>query len=182
MRQVNLNLGCGKDVREGFVNIDRTAGVGVIQADVMHLPIGDGTVELVYASHLIEHLPDPLGFMAECYRVAKPDGAMVIRVPHGMSDDAWEDPTHVRPYFPGSFGYFGQPAYWRADYGYRADWLLVDLRLVVNEGVTDVTDQTLREGRNVVGEMIAMLRAIKPARPAERVDGPRPDVTVVYPV
>jgi SAM-dependent methyltransferase len=180
MRQVKLNLGCGRDVREGWTNIDIQPHPGVVQADVMHMPIDGGTVELIYASHLIEHLPDPLGFMAECYRVAEPDAGMVIRVPHGMSDDAWEDPTHVRPYFPGSFGYFGQPAYWRADYGYRADWLLVELRLVINKGFKDVTDTMLRQGRNVVGEMVATLRAIKPARPAERVDGPRPEIVVMY--
>ena len=61
--------------------------------------------------------------MQELWRIAKPNAKMVIRVPHGASDDAWEDPTHVRAYFSNSFGYYSQPYYWRADYGYRGDWL-----------------------------------------------------------
>jgi SAM-dependent methyltransferase len=60
--------------------------------------------------------------MQELHRIAKPNGKLVIRCPHGASDDAWEDPTHVRAFFARSFGYFSQPFYWLADYGYRGDW------------------------------------------------------------
>ena len=38
-----------------------------------------------------------------------------------------------------SFAYFAQPTYWRADYGYRGDWAVEDIVLVMpkagNEGV-----------------------------------------------
>jgi hypothetical protein len=42
--------------------------------------------------------------MQELHRIAKPNGKLVIRCPHGASDDAWEDPTHVRAFFARSFG------------------------------------------------------------------------------
>jgi hypothetical protein len=41
--------------------------------------------------------------MQELWRVAKPDAILGIRCPHGASDDADEDPTHVRRMFPRSF-------------------------------------------------------------------------------
>ena len=40
--------------------------------------------------------------------------------------------SHARaPYFAGSFGFFSQPHYWRADYGYRGDWQPEVVRLLV---------------------------------------------------
>lgn len=60
--------------------------------------------------------------MQELHRIAKPGAKANFRLPNGASDDAFEDPTHVKQYFLQSFGYFSQPYYWRSDYGYRGDW------------------------------------------------------------
>src|SRR5258708_31966184 len=67
-------------------------------------------------SHVIEHLRDPLPFMEELWRVSRPGAKAVFRCPYGSTDDADEDPTHVRRMFAGSWGYFGQPHYHRAQY------------------------------------------------------------------
>ncbi len=179
---MKLNLGSGLDVQPGFVNVDREPHPGVIQADVMALPFADDSADAIFAFHLIEHLPDPLGFMAETWRVARPDATCVIRTPHGASDDAWEDPTHVRAYFPGSFGYFGQPAYWKASYGYEADWQPLEIQLVIRKDVArPVSAETLVRQRNIVREMIVTLRAVKPAREPRAELATRPIVTVIYP-
>ena len=97
------------------------------------------------------------------------DAIAVIRVPHGGSDDAWEDPTHLRAYFPGSFGYFSQPFYSNADYGYRADWNPEKLTLLVYRSLcAGLTPQEIisksQVERNVVKEMICEMRAVKPMR------------------
>lgn len=182
MRSVKLNLGSGLDLQDGFVNVDIEAHAGAVQADVMALPFADDSADAIFAFHLIEHLADPLGFMAECWRVARPGADCVLRMPHGGSDDAWEDPTHVRPYFPGSFGYFGQPHYWKATYGYRADWAVEEIRLVIRPDVErPVTSEMLVRRRNVVHEMIVTLRAVKPARAADAALATKPTVLVVYP-
>ena len=78
----------------------------------------------------------------------------------GANDDAFEDPTHVRQYFPNSFGYFSQPFYWRADYGYRGDWKPEEITLVVrradHEGMApEEVFRRIKTLRNVVLEMIA---------------------------
>ena len=176
---LRLNLGCGRDVREGWVNVDVAAGPGVdLVCDldrVREQPIGlpDDAVEAFLLSHVLEHIRDPLGLMAELWRLAAPEATATVRLPHGASDDAWEDPTHVRPYFPGSFGYFAQPTYWRADYGYRADWQPEKVQLVVDAKRTaGLTPQDVyarvRAERNWVREMVCELRAVKPARAARR--------------
>jgi SAM-dependent methyltransferase len=171
---VRLNLGCGRDIRQGWVNVDAVAMPGVdAVTDFDHdpqLPFADGTVGYSEGVHVIEHLRDPLPFMAELWRVTRRGGTAVFRCPYGSTDDADEDPTHVRRIFPGSWGYFSQPYYWRVagSYGYRGDWQLTDLTLAVFPEFRDCTDEELwsmiRFQRNVVAEMTAQLRCVKPAR------------------
>ena len=81
---------------------------------------------------MLEHLRDALGFMQELHRIAKPGAVPTIRVPYGSSDDADEDPTHVRRLFLYSFSYFSQRGYWYADYGYRGDWETDNIVLTVD--------------------------------------------------
>jgi hypothetical protein len=174
-----LNVGCGRNIKPGWINLDSVALPGVdIVCDLENLrqiPInlpGD-TVESFLLSHVIEHVRDTLGLMQELWRLATPDAIAEVRVPHGASDDAWEDPTHLRAYFPKSFGYFSQPYYWRADYGYRADWrpdkitLVVDKARSIGRSPQEIFAKSQHE-RNVVMEMICEMRAVKPIREPRR--------------
>jgi SAM-dependent methyltransferase len=61
-------------------------------------PFVDDSFDLVRASHLLEHLPDVVAFMDEVYRILKPNGRLVVRVPHYTGRSAWCDPTHVRAF------------------------------------------------------------------------------------
>jgi len=174
-----LNVGCGRNIQEGWVNLDSAALPGVdIVCDLEHVrqtPIAlpDESVDQFLISHVIEHVRDSLGLMQELWRLATPDAMAVIRVPHGGSDDAWEDPTHVRAYFPGSFGYFSQPFYANADYGYQADWNPDKLTLLVYRSrcaglsAQQIITKSQFE-RNVVKEMICEMRAVKPMREPRR--------------
>ncbi len=187
---MRLHLGCGRTILEGWVNLDVVAGPGVdIVFDLdacatSRLPFADGSVDEFLASHVLEHLRQPLPLMEELHRVAKPNALAVFRVPYGSSDDAGEDPTHVRQFFLGSFAYFGQPVYWRADYGYRGDWrterisLLVDGKEYAGRTAQDILAD-VRRYRNVVREMIAELRAVKPIRPPRRELRERPPIRIV---
>jgi SAM-dependent methyltransferase len=168
---VRLNLGCGHDIRDGWINIDRTPGPGVdhvVDFDARpHLPFADDSVEHSEASHLIEHLQRPLPFMEELWRVTAPGGTLRIRCPHGSSDDADEDPTHVRRMYEGSWAYFGQPHYAKADYGYRGDWKTDAVELILARGTDvngDETYRAIKRQRNLVAEMHARLVAVKPPR------------------
>jgi SAM-dependent methyltransferase len=170
-----LNVGCGRNILEGWLNLDSSDLPGIdIRFDLeqsrqRHIPLENDSVDEFLFSHVIEHIHDALAVMEELHRLARPGAKCTIRVPHGASDDAWEDPTHVRAYFPNSFGYFSQPYYWRADYGYRGDWQTDKVQLLVrrptNPGMSPDKLLTLvNTSRNVVLEMIATLTAIKPIR------------------
>ncbi len=80
------------------------------------LTIADDCADLVVASHVLEHLKDPITFFGELARIAAPEGLIWIETPSELSalgrgdDDPekhsftsfWDDPTHVRPYSPGA--------------------------------------------------------------------------------
>jgi hypothetical protein len=193
---VKLNLGCGRWPMEGWVNVDAVELPGVDY--VVDLDAGAGTeyahsltlIQLCSAvggpstpiidcaesvsefnmSHVLEHLHNPLPLMEACYYLAAPDATFTIACPYGSSDDADEDPTHVRSLYTGSFNYFAQPTYWRADYGYRGDWQPETIELKIPSKVVkacrniDELQHRLLHDRNVVLEMVAVLRAVKPAR------------------
>lgn len=188
---IRLNVGCGRDTKAGWVNLDAVAREGVdIIANLdacrtAPLPLEDDSVGEFLLSHVIEHIADTLPLMQELHRVAAPGAQMTIRVPYGSSDDAWEDPTHVRAYFLKSFGYFGQPSYWRADYGYCGDWrtdaiyLLVDARLRGRS--PEEVMAAVRTERNAVTEMVATLTAVKPARAPRRDLQIEPHIRISFP-
>ena len=101
------------DVRPG-PDIDRVAD---IQDEVPGGPFDE--IRMV---HVLEHLARPLDAMQNLWDAAAPDATLTVVCPHGGSDSAWEDQTHLRPYYPTSFLAFSQPYYHLADYGYTADW------------------------------------------------------------
>ncbi|MEW5882826.1 MAG: methyltransferase domain-containing protein [Armatimonadota bacterium] len=174
-----LHLGCGRNVLKGYVNLDVHAAPGVdVVADLngcdrSPLPFEDDTFDEVLAEHLIEHIENVLPMMQELHRVCKPGAIAVFKTPYGASDDAFEDPTHVRQMFIGSWGFFSQPYYWRADYGYRGDWQ--PERIVLRVSAERHKGQTPHEifhqvthMRNIVAEMVAELRCVKPIREAKK--------------
>lgn len=183
---MKLNLGCGRDIRPGWVNIDSMPLPGVDHVldldDAPVLPLPDNSVDRIEGVHVIEHLHRPLPLMQELWRIAAPGAEAVFRTPYGSSDDADEDPTHMRRLFLNSWQYFAQPAYWRADYGYRGDWQPTTITLRIGPHLADLAaDEVMwavRHQRNVVAEMTVRLTAVKPARPPDRALQQVPDIVL----
>jgi len=84
---LKLNLGCGKDIKKGFVNIDfkEIDGVDIdIVTDLSkNIPINDRDAEFIYCSHVIEHFSWVEGelFIRECYRCLDQGGRLRILWP-----------------------------------------------------------------------------------------------------
>lgn len=72
-----LDVGCGCNPRGDVnINIDRSVPKqklmpNFILADAQYLPLRDKCFSLVYASHVIEHVQDPLRALKEWNRVAR---------------------------------------------------------------------------------------------------------------
>ena len=80
-----LNLGCGYRYNQQWTNVNFTAtGKEVIAYDLLKkIPFADNTFEVVYHSHLLEHIPKDRAqsFITECYRVLQPGGIIRVVVP-----------------------------------------------------------------------------------------------------
>jgi predicted SAM-dependent methyltransferase len=76
-----LHIGCGANVKPGWVNVDFGADLSL---DVRErLPFPDNSVTTIYSEHFFEHLSreDGQRFLLECARVLMPDGRLSIGVP-----------------------------------------------------------------------------------------------------
>lgn len=62
---------------------DRAIGLDLRQYDGSRLPFDDNSFDLVYASHVIEHVPDPRSFLAEIARVSR--ALVYVEVPCEMN-------------------------------------------------------------------------------------------------
>lgn len=79
-----LNIGCGAISHPEWLNLDLGIGSDVISHDVTNgLPFPDKMFDVVYHSHLLEHIPreKALPFLKECSRVLRPGGVIRILVP-----------------------------------------------------------------------------------------------------
>jgi len=80
-----LHLGCGAKFIDGFIHVDANPHPHVdFRGAVDHLPfIEDGSIDLIYASHLLEHFGrHEVGrVLAEWHRVLAPGGVLRLGVP-----------------------------------------------------------------------------------------------------
>lgn len=101
-----LNLGCGNDIREEFINIDfeRFSGVDMVyDLNKMPYPFKDSYFEEILMQDILEHLEDPYSIMKEIWRISKKNAIVKIRVPHFSSNNVWSDIQHKRGYSSETF-------------------------------------------------------------------------------
>jgi len=77
--EIRLNIGAGESNLPGFISIDIQQGQDATQ----RLPYEDGTVEEVYASHVLEHIHHSKTYetLSEWTRVLKPGGRLRVAIP-----------------------------------------------------------------------------------------------------
>lgn len=101
MSGLRLNLGCGMNRLDGYINVDRDGEPDLRHdLEVLPWPWSDDSVSEVLLKHVLEHLGrDPkvyLGIMKELYRVCHDGAAIRVTVPHHRHENFFNDPTHVR--------------------------------------------------------------------------------------
>jgi SAM-dependent methyltransferase len=112
---MKLNLGCGMRHMPEYINVDRHSAANpdlLCDLELMPWPWNDNSADVILLTHVLEHLGQTpnafLQIMQELYRVLKPLGNIVIKVPHHHCDNFWNDPTHVRVINPSILSLFSK--------------------------------------------------------------------------
>jgi predicted SAM-dependent methyltransferase len=113
-KSLKLNIGCGENLKPGWVNVDLVKGVDLTLDMREAIPLSDGSAKTIYSEHFFEHLDyptDAMRFLRECFRILEPHGIFSVGVP----DTRWP----LRDYGDnGDGGYFGATeTHWR-----HPDW------------------------------------------------------------
>lgn len=117
-----LHLGCGHRPLEGAVNHDRWQHAPYVDVahdlDVLSWPWNDEAFDKVIALDVMEHLRiDVQVWLDECWRILKPGGVLVLRLPAFDNPCSYRDVTHRRVFHHESFHMFDPDTQLWQDYG-----------------------------------------------------------------
>lgn len=80
-----------------YLTADRYDRRAMVQMDICDIQYPERSFDLIYCSHVLEHVLDDRQAMREFWRVLRPGGQAVIQVPI-MAETTVEDPAVVDPY------------------------------------------------------------------------------------
>ena len=110
------------------------SALNVLRGNLATLPLRDGSVDVVANLQVIEHLWDQEGFLAECRRVLRPGGTLIVTTPNRLTFSPGQDtplnPFHTRELAPSELDEMLREAGFRVDelaglrHGPRLDSLL----------------------------------------------------------
>ena len=92
-----LNLGCGKNIRLGWVNCDIQNNPNIDKSfnlEIFPYPFKNDGFDYIYLNHVLEHIHHPLHVINELHRIAKKYAIIHIVVPYFNCAGAYNDITH----------------------------------------------------------------------------------------
>lgn len=109
---MKINLGAGRDVRDGWINTDISHETKAeyyfdVAKDVF--PFEDESASEIYCSGVLEQILENSGLihaMNECHRVLKTGSKLTIVVPNAKYAIAHTDPMDCRKFTEPTFNYF----------------------------------------------------------------------------
>ncbi len=117
-----INLGCGKDYRPGYLNIDTNRDLSpdmtldlsapaefpVSAASPTHgeVILGENQFDEIIAINVLEQVQQLTQLMSNCLRLLKDGGQFTILVAYDLSLGAWQDPRQVRAFNENSWLYY----------------------------------------------------------------------------
>jgi SAM-dependent methyltransferase len=203
-----INLGSGKDYKSGWLNLDvldRTepdlvldlAGDVALPFEARSPTVGAvrleaGSVSVINANNVLEHVPDLPALMTRCLALLKTGGEMHVEVPFEGAPTAWQDPTHVRAMNQNSWLYYTDWFWYLGWFEHRfavdsSTWLDLQLkpsgreqaafmRLVLRKVETTADERTI--ARTMQSDLRLPADAVAPADRYPRPLGPQAATTI----
>ena len=148
-----LHLDGGRQPIPGWINAGREIDFDPAASRAAPLPLPPDSLDGIHLSHVLEGVRDAQALFDELWRAARPGAKLVLRVAHGARMGTWADAAMQRAWYEGSFAHFAAPA---AGHVGHSDWQTDAVYLIEDA-----------QGRPL--EIVAELRAVKPARAPEAV-------------
>ncbi len=108
IKKIRLNIGAGQTYIPGYVNIDISSKADItldLGKDI--LPFEDGSVDLIFSYHTLEHVPDYLFALSEIHRVIKHGGLFLVGLPYvTLTEYHLVNPYHLHNFNEFSFDFF----------------------------------------------------------------------------
>jgi SAM-dependent methyltransferase len=129
----------------GYITADLFNPSAMVKVDIMDIAFPDQTFDVIYCSHVLEHVANDRKAMREFHRVLKRDGWAILLVPV-LAEKTFEDPTIIDP--EARLQAFGQSDHVRI---YGPDYIdrLRDAGFKVE--MTRVTDLVARDDVSLMG-------------------------------
>jgi predicted SAM-dependent methyltransferase len=86
--KLRLHLGCGSNLKPGWINIDLARGADLMLDLRKPFPFDDSCCSIIYSEHFLEPVQYPetaCSLLKQCYRVLDPGGLLSLVVPDGES-------------------------------------------------------------------------------------------------
>ncbi|NQU98265.1 methyltransferase domain-containing protein [Candidatus Woesearchaeota archaeon] len=110
-----LNLGSGRGVLKGYLNVDIVNLPGV---DVVHdlnkipYPFKENNFDEVFCRHFLEHVDNLILSLEEIYRISKKNAKIKIMAPYFSGQGAFNDPQHKSFFTYKTFDCFSKEGYY----------------------------------------------------------------------
>ncbi len=107
----------------------------MVRADIRAIPFPDNSFDVIYCSHVLEHVDDDRNALQELRRVLTDDGWLALIVPI-TAEQTFEDPSVIEP--EERFRLFGQPDHVRVygpDFADRIEQSGLKMKMVTPENL-----------------------------------------------
>ena len=118
MSSKKLNVGCGRDIKKGWINLDSCdlPGVDIVyDIEKIPLPFDNEEFDTILCRDIFEHV-DFIPVLREIHRILRKGGDLIIRVPHFTSRRNFIDPTHKRTFSVRTFEHFVKDSFTGREY------------------------------------------------------------------
>lgn len=105
---MKLNIGCGTEKREGFINIDINPDVypdKIVNIE-KGLPFKNRSIDYILCLQILEHVRNLDFVMSEIHRVSNLHTKIIIEVPYYNSKIAFTHPDHKRFFTEHTFQHY----------------------------------------------------------------------------